>query len=303
MKKIIATLALLALVTGGILVIVRQNTADRTQAQTTVAASYYPLYDFAKNIGGEKTRVTNLTPPGIEPHDYEPSAKKLVEAQAADVFLYNGYFEHWADAFLRDYKHVSVKASQGMRLQAIADEEHSEKKVPDPHFWLDLVLAQSVADNIRQGLSKADPANKAIYEHNAEVYKAKLATLHADFQRGLASCKSRTIVTSHAAFGYLAKRYDLRIVPLAGLSPEAEPSPAQLAELSRFVKSQNIRYIFFESLASPRLAQAIADETGAKTLVFDPIEGLSEKDQKQGKNYLNVQRQNLKSLRLALDCQ
>src|SRR6185369_16467104 len=138
---------------------------------------------------------------------------------------------------------------------------------------------------------------------NAEDYKTKLTELAGRFEQGLATCQLRTIVTSHAAFGYLAKRYNIDVESIAGVSPEVEPSAAKLAELSALVKSKGIKYVFFESLVPTRLADTIAAETGAKTLVFDPIEGVSDAAQKQGKNYITIQEQNLANLRTALACQ
>src|SRR5262249_49777522 len=158
-------------------------------------------------------------------------------------------------------------------LQAANDENDASKQIQDPHFWLDPVLAQTVVNNIRDGLSKADPADKAYFAKNAADYNAKLVQLDHDFQTGLASCQTRTIVTSHAAFGYLGKRYNLDVHAIAGITPDEEPSAAKLAELSQLVRDQHIQYVFFESLVSPKLADTIAQETGAKTLVFDPIEG------------------------------
>lgn len=270
----------------------------------TIVASFYPLYDFAKQVGGAKAQVTNITPAGSEPHDYEPSPGQLVSAQKAKIFVYNGAtLEVWVNKFLPGFKHLSVKASQGIDLREGQNEDGAASpNVKDPHFWLDPVLAEQVVDNIRDGLIRSDPADKEYFVARAESYKAKLAQLDRDFKAGLESCQSRSIITSHAAFGYLAKRYNLDVASIAGVSPDEEPSAAKLAELSQLARAKNIKYVFFESLVSPRLAETIAQETGAKTAVFDPIEGISDADQKQGKDYLSVQRQNLAALHAALAC-
>lgn len=294
MKKVLATLFLLAVVTAGIVVMLKQPTADKPEAgKLSVVASYYPLYDFVKSVGGDKVLVTNMTPPGAEPHDYEPSAKALAEAQKSSVFVYNGgRFEPWTDTFVRDYGQTAIKARSGITLAA-----------GDPHFWLDPALAQKVVSTIRDGLSKADPANKDYYTARADAYNARLAQLDEDFRTGLQACDQDTIITSHAAFSYVAKRYGFVMESIAGLSPEEEPSAARLAELSDHVTKAGIKYVFFESLVSSRLADTIAQETGAQTLVLDPIEGLSDEDQKQGKDYVSVQRENLANLRTALACE
>jgi zinc transport system substrate-binding protein len=271
--------------------------------QLRVVTSFYPLYDFTQQVGGQYVSVTNVTPAGAEPHDYEPSPKVLADAQEAPVFIYNGgTMEPWTGGFLSDYRHVSVKASTGVQLQSAADEDNASQQIKDPHFWLDPVLAQQIVRNIRDGLSRADPAHASIYATRATAYIKKLQQLDQDFKTGLSSCSTRSIVTSHAAFGYLGKRYNLTVYSIAGMTPDEEPSAAKLAELAQTVTDQHIKYVFFESLVSPRLADTIATETGAKTIVFDPIEGLSNADQQAGKNYLSVQRQNLANLRTALAC-
>jgi zinc transport system substrate-binding protein len=303
-KKISASVLLLIIVVGGIFFAVHRNApTTNTSNKLPVVASYYPLYDFARQVGGDKVDVTDVTPAGAEPHDYEPTPKVLVTAQKAAVFVYNGgHMEPWTNNFLQGYKHVAVKASTDINLRQAADEDNTRATVQDPHFWLDPVLAQQIVKNIRDGFIRANPANKAYYTKNAQSYISSLAQLDTDFHDGLQTCQTRTIITSHAAFGYLAKRYNLDVASIAGITPDEEPSAAKLAELSNLIKEKHINYVFFESLVSPRLADTIATETGAKTLVFDPIEGLSDADQAQGKNYLSVQRQNLVNLRTALAC-
>ena len=304
-KRIIGSILLAALVAVLIFVGVKnanQNTQQNNKLKVT--ASFYPLYDFAKAVGGDKVQVTNITPAGAEPHDYEPSPRQLISMQKSQVFIYDGgTLEPWVDKFLPNYQHTAVKASSQITLQAGQDEDGTTSaSVKDPHFWLDPILAQQIVSNIKDGLIKADPSNKEYFQSHAKAYANKLAKLNKNYRDGLASCKGRTIITSHTAFGYLANRYNFKTLSIAGVSPDEEPSPAKLAELSKLVKTENIKYIFFESLTSPRLAKTIAKETGANTLVLDPIEGLSQADQKQGKNYISVQQENLANLRTALSC-
>lgn len=312
-KKITATIVLVALIATGMWAVVRGNRTD-TGTGLQVTASYYPLYDFAKQVGGDKVHVTNMTPAGSEPHDFEPTAKSLADAQKAQVFMYNGgTFEPWTEKFVEGYKGVSVRASDHIKLtEGHAEEEeaetghdhdHTDGHATDPHFWLDPVLAQQIVNNIRDGFSKADPAHADYYAKNASAYNKQLAQLDQEYRDGLRTCEQRTIVVSHQSASYIAARYNLTVEAIAGLSPEAEPSAGRLAELTQIVKDKDIHYIFFESLVSPRLADTIAKETGAQTLVLDPIEGLTDEAQKAGKNYLSVQRENLGNLRRALTCQ
>lgn len=296
LKKILASVILVAIVTVGAWVLLKQpSTKDAPANTVSVAASYYPLYEFAKQVGGDKVQVTLMTPAGAEPHEYEPPAKTLAIAQQSDVFIYNGGpFEPWINAFLDSYSRTTIRASQGIALQ-----DHGK----DPHFWLDPVLVRQIITTIKDGLATADPANKNYYSARAEAYRGKLAQLDADFRNGLQTCQQQTIIASHAAFSYVAARYGFTVQSIAGLSPDEEPSAARLAELSDVITKNGIRYVFFEHLVSPRLADTIAQETGAQTLVLDPLEGLDNEDQEQGKDYLSVQQQNLAHLRTALACQ
>ncbi len=291
-KKLLLTALLFLVVGTSVAAIVRGNT--QADGKVSVVASFYPLYDFAQQVGGDKVDVANMTPAGAEPHDYEPSAKALVTAQQSKVFIYDGgQLEPWAGKFLDSYKHIAVKASGHIQLM-----NHS-----DPHFWLDPALAQQVVDNIRDGLSHADPADSTYFAARAKAYNQQLAQLDQTFRQGLAQCQQHLIITSHQAFTYVSARYGFDVESIAGISPDEEPSAERLAMLSSLVKQKGIHYVFFESLVSPRLADTIAGETGAKTLVFDPLEGLSDAAQKQGQNYLSVQRENLANLRTALACQ
>ncbi len=283
---------MLTVVASGVWLSMRPDRrADNTKLQ--VAASFYPLYDFARQVGGDKVQVINITPSGMEPHDYEPSAKDLTRLLQSDVFVYNGVMEPWAAGFLQGYKGKVVKASDGMELLGGSD----------PHFWLDPVLAEKIVRHVQRTLLEADPSNGDYYAKRAQDYILKLQKLDQDFSDAMASCTVQDVVVSHNAFSYAAKRYKFNILSIAGVSPEIEPSPARLAELTKIVKERQIKYVLFETLVSPRLADTIAKETGASTLVLDPLEGLRNEDQQQGKDYISVQRENLATLRRARACQ
>ena len=169
-------------------------------------------------------------------------------------------------------------------------------------MWLDPVLAQREIEAIRAALAKADPHNAASYTENARVFTERLRALDQRYQRGLAGCARREIVASHASFAYPAKRYRLTEVPIMGLSPESEPSPAQLAQIVRFARRHDVKFIFFETLVSPKLAQTLAREVKAQTLVLNPIEGVTREDQAAGRGYVELMEDNLRNLRTALGC-
>ncbi|SHG91538.1 metal ABC transporter substrate-binding protein [Tepidibacter thalassicus] len=270
-----------------------------------VYASFYPMYDFAKNIGGEKINLKLMIPSGIEPHDWEPTAKIMGEIEKADVFIYNGLdLEPWVDKLIGSIdneKLITVEASKGVHLLGVHSNEyeHDHGKY-DPHVWLDPINAIKEAENIKNAFIKADAENKDFYERNYKEFVDKLSKLDKKYKNELSNLEKKEIVVSHAAFGYLADRYGLKQIAISGLSPQEEPSAAKIAKLSDFVKEHNIKYIFFETLTSPKLSRVLAEEVGAKTLVLNPIEGLTEEDIKNNKNYIIIMEENLETLKKAL---
>jgi zinc transport system substrate-binding protein len=195
---------------------------------------------------------------------------------------------------------VKVNATDGIQLARIGPGE--DRGQIDPHVWLDPILAQRQVGNILGGLVRADPAGKAVYEANASAFTAKLGALHERVQRTLAPCRKKVFITSHASFGYFAARYGLTQLAISGVTPEAEPSAAKIREILRIVRQHDIHVIYYETLVSPRVASAIAREVGARTAVLNPIEGLTDDEVRQGRDYLSVMEDNLRSLAQGLDC-
>ena len=287
----------------------QEATKDSTKLQ--IVTSFYPMYDFTQNVAGDNAEVSVLMKAGTEPHDYEPSAKDIAKIADSDVFVYNSKeMETWISSVLTNIdtkKTVVVDASQGIDLlegNHSDDETEAEHEghshAHDPHIWLDPVLAQKQVDTIKEGIIKADTKNKETYEKNALAYKEKLAALNEKFEMGLKNAENRTFVTQHAAFAYLANRYDLEQVAIAGLSPDQEPSPAKLAELNDFIKENNIKIIYFAETASPKIAKTVANETGAKLEVLSPIEGITQEEQEKGVDYIKVMEKNLEALEKAI---
>jgi zinc transport system substrate-binding protein len=275
-----------------------------------VTASFYSMAEFARQVGGDKVEVSTLVAPGVEPHDYDPTPQDIAGVHESRVFIYNGAgLEPWADKIgdeLRSNGVVVVDASDGLSLMskdaAEAGESSAGSSNFDPHVWLDPVLAGQEADRIKEGLIQADPQNRDAYEANAASFKGRLDELDDAYRNYLAGCSRRDIVVSHQAFKYLASRYNLNVVAISGLSPDEEPSPQKLAEVAEFARAGDVHFIFFETLVSPRLSDTIASEVGARTLVFNPLEGLTDEEIARGEDYLSVQRENLENLRTALDC-
>jgi zinc transport system substrate-binding protein len=254
---------------------------------TTVVASFYPLLDATEGVGGDRVEVTNLTPAGVEPHDIELNPRQLDRVADSDLLLYlgGGFQPAVEEAAGRSRKAVDVRAG-------LAGAEPD-----DPHVWLDPSLFAQVVDGIQSALSEIDPAGADAYRSAADGYRSRLGELDAELRTGLADCDRRTIVTTHEAFGYLVRRYDLEQLAVSGLAPDAEPDPRRLAELADVVRQRGVTTIFTEELVSPRVAETLARETGVQTAVVDTLEG----DEGEG-DYFSRMRENLATLRAALGC-
>ena len=285
--------------------------------QPDVVATFYPLGWMAQRIAGEDLVVSTLVPSGVEPHDWEPTPREVERTSRAKVLVYNGAgLEPWVTSLLREVVAKGgrgIEATRGLDLHAAEahgdgheedGEDHAAEagEAVDPHAWIDPVLAQAMVANLLEGLQAADPANAEAHAQRAAQLTANLQDLDRRYREGLADCARQDILTTHAAFGYLADRYGFRQHGISGLSPEAEPTPAALQEAVQLARRLNLSHIFFETLVSPRVAQTIAREAGAQTLVLNPLEGLTPEEQAAGLDYLDLAAQNLANLRLALGC-
>ena len=277
-----------------------------------VIASFYPLEFVVGRVGGEYVDVSNLTPPGSEPHDVEVGAADLVSLREADLVVFLSGVSAAVDESIRTAAgNNELDVTGTARLEEFKDADHAviddgheddhagEGLGVDVHFWLDPIRLADVADAVAARLSSLVPAQADRFAANAAALRAELVALDGEFETGLATCRSRDLVTSHAAFGYLAARYDLHQESVSGLSPEEEPTPAALARIADFVRAEGVTTIFTETLVSADVATALADETGAKTAVLDPLEGLASG---ATGDYLSVMRANLAALRTGLGC-
>lgn len=312
---VLSVLILLALLAGCGGRSISAPTFETDGTRVRVAASFFPVYEFARIVGGDRVDVVVMVPAGTEPHDWEPSPGHIKTLNRAQLFLYSGAgMETWVNKTLASLDNkalVVVETAHGLELlagEADADghghgkqDEHDDEEF-DPHVWLDPTLVIHKVERIRDALSALDPDGKALYAQNAAAYVAQLKQLDQEFQAGLGSCKRQEFFTSHAAFGYLAHRYGLEQHALMGLSPEAEPRPRQLRALVEEAKEHDVAYIFFETLASDKVARVVAKEIGAQTLVLNPLEGLTDDEVRAGKTYLSVMRENLANLKVALEC-
>ncbi len=275
-----------------------------------VYASFYPYYDFAKKIGGESVDVHIIIPSGTEPHSFEPSAKVVAQLEEADVFIYNGaYMEPWIDKVLNllEGKDIYlVEAGKSVELisysgdpgdESSGEHHHGEY---DPHIWVDPVNVIYISEKIKDTFISADNKNKDIYEENFNVFREELQNLDRAFKEGLKDAAERKIIVSHSAFGYLAKRYNLEQIAVAGISPHAEPSPKRLAELVKVARDNDMDHIFLEALASVKTAEILAEEANLELLTLYIVEGLTTEQQNEGEDYISLMYKNVKTLKKAL---
>lgn len=275
--------------------------------QTALVASFYPLQWIAERVAGEGAEVVSLTKPGAEPHDLELAPQDVATVADADLVVFLKGFQPAVDEAVKqeggDHAFdVSQAADLDLTYTPIEEgEQHTDEAgATDPHFWLDPLRLAAVADALAARLARLQPEQAGRYQSNAAALRAELEKLDGDFKAGLADCANTNLVTSHNAFGYLAQRYGLTQVGITGLTPEDEPKPQDLADITTFVGENEVRTIYYETLVSPAIARTVAAETGARTAVLDPIEGLT--DESAGADYLAVMRANLASIRAGQPC-
>lgn len=291
-----------------------------TGSGVRVVASFYPLAEAARRVGGSRVSVTNLTPPGLEPHDIELTPRQVDELEDADVVLFLGRgfqpaVEQIVERSRRPAVDLLAEIGPGARSAGARDaDEHQNgdgagpddgpdgQTAADPHVWLDPLLLARMADRVQAAFIEADPDGAADFAANTQSYRADLEALDARYNEGLARCQRRDLVTTHAAFHYLAARYRLDQRPITGLAPESEPDPGRLAELTDLIRDRGITTVFYEELVPRDLAETLAREAGVKTAVLNPLEGLTADEIETGADYFSVMEQNLRTLRQALGC-
>jgi zinc transport system substrate-binding protein len=309
-KKATKAILLAAAVSAMLLSGCGQKKEADDSGKLNVMASFYPMYDFAVKIGGDKVDVKNMVPAGTEPHDWEPATKDITGLEKADVFVYSGAgIEHWVEDVLKSLKNNNLtvaEASSGISLmkgeehEDTGSEEHEQGEF-DPHVWLSPVNAKKEMENIKDAFVKADPDNEAYYQANYETYASKFDELDKKYKDTLSPLPNKSVVVAHEAFGYLCNAYGLTQMGIEGLTPDSEPDPARMAQVIDFVKDNKVKTIFFEDLVSPKVAETIAKETGAKTEVLNPLEGLTDEQLKNGDDYFTVMEKNLTVLKEALE--
>ncbi|GAA1169408.1 zinc ABC transporter substrate-binding protein [Streptomyces hebeiensis] len=333
--RLIPTAALAGAVSLGLVALSACAATDdsgRGGGKVAVTASFYPMQFLAESIGGEHVSVTTLTKPGVEPHDLELKPRQTAQLGEADVIFYlrgvqpavdkaiaQSGVENVVDAAsltsLEKHGTETGGHTHGDEDGAGHGDEHSDAHGDehghdehggeedaldgaDPHVWLDPVKYAEVAQGVGAALEKADPDHAAAYKKNTETLVEKLGGLDTAFKQGLADTGTKTFITTHAAFGYLAERYGLKQEAIAGIDPESEPSPARVKELETVARRDKVNTVFFETLASDKTAKTLAGDSGLATDVLDPLEGITDKT--KGRDYFEVMHSNLDALEKAL---
>ncbi|MFF2640463.1 metal ABC transporter substrate-binding protein [Streptomyces niveus] len=296
--------------------------AGKSGGKLAVVTSFYPMQYLAEEIGGSHVDVSTLTKPGVEPHDLELGTRQAAQLGEADYILYLKGIQPAVDEAITaagvkntvDATSLTTLEKHGAEVghdhgdehaDEHAGEEHAEEDHAhegeagtDPHIWLDPVKYAEVAKGVGASLEKADPDNAAAYRKNTTTVVERLTALDSAFEQGLADTSTKTFITTHSAFGYLAERYGLTQESIAGISPESEPSPARIKELRTIAAKDKVGTVFFETLVSDKTAKTVAADSGLKTDVLDPIEGITDKS--KGADYVEVMESNLAALEKAL---
>jgi len=280
------------------------------RGRLTVVAAFYPLQFVAQRVAGDHAELTSLTQPGAEPHDLELTPRQVANLTTASVVIYQKGFQPAVDeAVVQSGNSELIDTSTVVPLRPLStiedDHDHGPGAGPDgpemdPHVWLDPMSVSMVARTVQERLTTLDPDHAAEYSRNTDALHKQLVSLDRSFRAGLRHCIRTEFMTTHAAFGYLAARYHLTQIAISGLSPDSEPSPARIAEVQREARDHQLSTIFYETLVSPAVAQAIADDLGLATDVLDPVEGIT--SQSRGQDYLSVMYANLSALRKAGSC-
>ncbi|HEM2809808.1 TPA: zinc ABC transporter substrate-binding protein AdcA [Streptococcus suis] len=284
------------------------NSTASEDGKLNIVTTFYPVYEFTKQVAGDEANVDLLVKAGTEVHGYEPSAKDIARIQEADAFVYeNENMETWVhdvEGSIDTEKVNVISATEGMLLLPGGEEEHEghdhseegHSHAYDPHVWLSPERAITLVENIRDSLVAKYPEKKDAFETNAAAYIEKLDALDAKYSETLSAAKQKYFVTQHTAFAYLALDYGLKQVSITGVAADEDPTPSRLAELTEYINKYGIKYIYFEENASKSVAETLAKETGVQLDVLNPLESLTDEDMKNGKDYISVMEDNLAAL-------
>jgi zinc transport system substrate-binding protein len=280
-----------------------QPSKSQISTKLTVIATFYPLYDFAQNVGGDKVTVSILVPETVDVHDFEPTPSSISAVSTADVLIYNGVgLEPWIANIVSASDNpnlIQVDTSHGITLIPVAQQFQNGNQTYDPHIWLNPVDAQQQVRNILQGLIQADPADSEYFTQNADAYIAKLESLNTEVINATTNTATTRFVTFHEAFAYFANQYNITQVPILGPFEE-EPSASDIQNVINAIHQYGLRYVGYESLENTAISQSISTQTNASLIEMNPIEGITDEQKSAGDNYITLMQRNIENIHLAL---
>ncbi|MDR4889334.1 metal ABC transporter substrate-binding protein [Fredinandcohnia sp. QZ13] len=285
--------------------------ADQTnkEGKLTVYTTVFPLTDFTQKIGGEDVSVKSVYPPGADAHSFEPTPRDMTDIAGADAFIYTGVgvegFVKTAQKTLKNEKVALFEAGTGIEFLHTEDDDHHDDEHNhgdiDPHIWLDPIYSIQIAENIKNALSEINPSNKELYERNFKELLGQLEALNTDFTEVTNAAKQKEILVAHSAYGYWEDRYGIKQISITGYSPTNEPSQKELKNIIDVVKEHNLKYILFERNISSKIAETVQKETGTESLTLHNLESLTEQEIESNEDYFSLMRQNLETLKKALN--
>lgn len=302
MKKILILLLTFILFSGCSNI----SETNENNKKLKVYTSFYAIYDLTKKISGDKAELYNIVPTGTEPHDWEPSVKDMLNIESADILFYNGAsMESWIEKIKSSIENSNIEyAELSKDIELITYDEKNNNSYDihntDPHVWLNPQNAKKQMEIIKNVLSEKDPSNADYYEKNYKTESEKIDKLDSDFKQMVSNSSSKNIIVAHQAYGYLCEAYGLNQIAIEGISADSEPTPSKMAEIVTFAKQNNIKYIFFEELVSPKVAKTISKEIGAELLELNPFEGLTEEQIKNNEDYYSIMYKNLENIKKAI---
>lgn len=306
-----AGIILVAIIAASSVYLLNVNTGTGTKRSATtgqgglkVLATFFPVYDFTRNVGGNKIDLSLLVPETVDVHAFEPTPSAIQEVASANVLIFSGAgLEPWIPQLVTAAGNpnlVVVDSSAGISLLPVPGQFQKNNRTVDPHIWLDPLLAKVQVENVLRGLAQADPADADYFAANADAYEARLDYLNSQIINATANVNTRYFVTFHEAFAYFAKQYNLTQIPIAGPFEE-EPTPSDIQSVINAIHQQRLCYVGYESLENPAISQSIASQTKATLVLMDPIEGLTQADHVAGKTYLIKMQENLQVFMLVLN--
>lgn len=309
-KKIVYIIIIsLFAVFGAFFILNHNQEGEKTQSsKIKVVTTLFPLYDMARAIGGDKAEVSQLLPPGVEAHSFEPKPSDIIKINEADIFIYTGKFmEPWVEDILKSVSNknlIVVDASQNTKMiPSVFHDEDEPAGSLDPHIWLDFDNAKAMVENIRQAFVAKDGNNIDFYDAKSADYSNRLSSLDSAYRTALSACRDNEIVYGgHYAFGYLANRYGLKYLAAQGVSPDSEPTASDLVDLVSQIKKEKIDYVFYEELTTPKIAETIAKETNAKMLLLNAAHNLTRDQFESGATFFDILSYDLDNLKIGLGC-